>query len=197
MARRKQAAVKILDEPEALQVLGHPLRVQILEALREPASAAMVARRVGQPRQKVNYHIKELEEAGLVRATGERRTGNFIETLHQSVARTFVVAPHVAWGDPRRVEAMAEQHSLRQLVVLGGRLQRDAAALLDRAAFDGEEIASASVEAEVHFEDEADRAAFMRDYLKALKMLLDRYGAKEGAPYRAILTTYPADEARE
>src|SRR5437879_10217550 len=34
-----------------------------------------------------------------------------------------------------------------------------AISLLDRAAFDGEQIASAAVEADVHFADEKDRAA--------------------------------------
>jgi DNA-binding transcriptional ArsR family regulator len=195
--RAAQAPVRVLDEPDMLQVLGHPLRVQILDALREPASAAAVARLVGQPRQNVNYHIRELEQAGLVRTTGERRSGNFVETLHQSVARSFIVAPQVAWADPRRMEALVEQHALHQLVLLGGRLQRDAAALLDRAAFDGEQIPSASIEAEVHFAGEEERSAFMRDYLKMLRELLDRYGAREGAPYRAIIAAYPADEANQ
>ena len=42
--------------------------------------------------------------------------------------------------------------------MLGERLARDAAVLLDRAVFDAEEISSAAVEADVHFASEADRA---------------------------------------
>ena len=76
---------------------------------------------------------------------GERRNGNFIETLCQSAAGTMVVSPRVAWADPRRVQTLADQVSLENLVVLGERLSGDATALLDRAAFDGEEIASAAV----------------------------------------------------
>src|SRR5262249_35960352 len=38
--------VHVVDDLEALQVLGHPLRVRILEQLREPGSAATVAREV-------------------------------------------------------------------------------------------------------------------------------------------------------
>src|SRR5712691_4740611 len=128
--------VHVLHDIESLQVLGHPLRVQILEALREPRSAAAVARRVGESRQRVNYHLKELERARLVEPVGERRSGNFIETLYRAVAGSFVVSPDVAWSDPRRVEALRQQHSLEKLVNVGERLQRDAVALLDRAAFD-------------------------------------------------------------
>ncbi len=195
--RKRQTQVRTLDDLEALQVLGHPLRVQILEALREPASAAAVARRIGVARQKVNYHLKELERVGLVRPTGERRAGNFIETLYQAVARSFVVSPSVAWHDPKRFEALKAQHSLSTLILLGERLQRDAAALLDRAAFDGEEIASASVAAEARFPSENERAAFLEHYVLAVQKLLERYGDKAGEPYRIVLAAYPETERSE
>ena len=154
--------VHLVETPDALQALAHPVRVRVLEALRAPGSAATAARAVGQPRQNVNYHLKELERAGLVRKVGERRNGNFIEALYQSVAPTIVVSPARRVGRPAsHAAALREQLSLEHLVLVGERLGRDAAALLDRAAFDDEEIASAAVEADVHFADEAERAAFM------------------------------------
>jgi len=183
--------VKLVEEPEALHALAHPVRVQVLEALRSPLSAAAVARRVSQPRQNVNYHVKELERAGLVRRVGERRKGNFIEGLYQAVASTFVVSPRAAWGDPRRLETMREQFSLERLVNVGERLQRDAAMLLDRAAFEGDEIASVSVEAEVRFTGEADRAAFLEEYLAAVGPLFRKYGRRRGDRYRVALAAYP------
>ncbi|MGQ0803517.1 MAG: ArsR/SmtB family transcription factor [Actinomycetota bacterium] len=184
--------VHVLEDIESLQTLCHPLRVRILEALREPGSSATVARQVGESRQRVNYHLKELERAGLVEPTGERRSGNFIETLYRAVAESFVVSPQVAWSDPRRVEALRHQHSLEKLVTVGEQLQRDAASLLDRAAFDGEEIASAAVEADVHFADEKARAAFLEEYFTALRGLCERYGAPRGAPYRIVMAAHPA-----
>jgi hypothetical protein len=44
--------VHVVEGIEALQVLGHPLRVRILELLREPGSAATVARELGETRQR-------------------------------------------------------------------------------------------------------------------------------------------------
>jgi DNA-binding transcriptional ArsR family regulator len=170
------------------------MRVQILESLREPASAAAVARSIGQPRQKVNYHLKELETAGLIEPVGERRVGNFVESLYRSVARTFLVSPEVAWADDRRFDTLRSQHSLGTLVLLGERLQHDAAALLDRAAFDGEQIASAAVIAEACFSSEADREAFLDEYLRATADLLDKYGTKQGEAYRVVLGAYPEPE---
>jgi DNA-binding transcriptional ArsR family regulator len=170
------------------------MRVQILEALREPASAAAVARSIGQPRQKVHYHLKELAAAGLIEPLGERRVGNFVESLYRAVARTFLVSPEVAWAGPRRAEALGRQHSLQTLVLLGERLQRDAALLLDRAAFEGEQVASASVVAEARFASEAEREAFLGEYLRATAELLDKYGVKDGVAYRVLLAAYPEAE---
>ena len=187
----------LVEEPEGLAALANPIRVQILEALRSPASAAATARVVGQPRQNVSYHVKELERVGLVRRVGERRTGNFIEVLYESVAGTFVVSPRATWGGPRRASAMADQASLESLVLLGERLQQDAVALLDRAAFDGEEIPSAAVTAEVGFATEDDRKAFLDEYLKNLGPLLRRYGREHGAPYRVALAVYPETESQK
>src|SRR6478735_6624587 len=191
------AALHTVDDADTLAALAHPLRMRILESLREPDSAAGVARRLGETRQKVNYHLKELERAGLVRRTGERRTGNFVEVLFEPVARTLVISPRLAWSDPRRFEALRAQLSLERLIAVGEHVQRDAALLLDRAAFDGEQIASASVEADVHFANEEDRAEFLRAYFESLRELCDRFGAAAGAPYRVVMAAYPATASEE
>jgi DNA-binding transcriptional ArsR family regulator len=187
----ESTSVFTLSDPQQLQALSHSTRVAILEALREPMSAASVARVLGQPRQRINYHLKELERVALVEPVEERRKGNFIETLYRAVARSFVVSPQIAWSNPRRLEAMQRQHSLGTLVEMGERLQADAAVLLDRAAFDGEQIASAGVTAEVHFASEADRAAFMDAFLRSTRELLEAHGSKDGEPFRAVFAVYP------
>ncbi len=189
-----QPRVRTIRDTAGLQALCHPTRVEMLEVLREPASAAAVARQIGQPRQRVNYHLKALDEAGLVEAFDTRQNGNFVETRYRAVARSFVIAPEVAWKDPRRLEAMHAQHSLETLVALGERLQQDAAELLDRAAFEGEEIPSAAVSAESRFASSEDRAAFMREYLEATRQLLDKYGSRQGAAYRVVLAVHPQTE---
>ena len=187
----------VIEEADELSALAHPLRLRILEALRTPAAAATVARAVGQSRQNVNYHLKELESAGLVRRAGERRKGNFIEGLFEAVAPTFVISPRAVWGDDEhRADALKSQLSLENLVLVGERLGRDAAVLLDRAAFDGEEIASAAVEGEAHFATEEARAEFLREYLAAVGPLLRKYSRRRGTPYRVALAVYPDPEAQ-
>jgi DNA-binding transcriptional ArsR family regulator len=180
-----------IQNPESLQALAHPTRVAMLEALHQPRSAAAVGRELGQSRQRMNYHLKALEQAGLVERVGTRQNGNFVETLYQAAARAFVISPQVAWAGPRRLDALRSQHALGTLVDIGEQLQRDAAELLDRAAYEDEQIASAAVSAEVSFESDAERTDFMREYLEATRALLDRYGARDGAPYRVVLAIHP------
>jgi DNA-binding transcriptional ArsR family regulator len=175
--------------------LAHPLRVAILDALRTPGSAAGAARAIGETRQKVNHHVKALLDAGLLRPEGERRNGNFVEQLYQSVASSFMVSPRLACGGDRRVEALRSQVPLEHLTELGERIQRDAIELLDRAAFDGEDIPSLSVEASVRFPDEVSRAAFMAEYLDQLEPLLRKHGAREGGAFRVVTAVYPERKA--
>jgi DNA-binding transcriptional ArsR family regulator len=186
--------VAVVDDPDSLVALSHPTRVALLDLLREPASAAGAARALGQPRQRVNHHLRALEEAGLVVPVDTRQQRGFVETLYRSVAGTVLVSPRVAWGDPRRMNVLRSQHSLETLIQTGERLQRDATALLDRAAFDGEDIASATVASDIRFANDDDRAAFMREHLEHLKSLVDRYASRRGARYRVVLAVHPDPE---
>lgn len=183
--------IAILDKPEQVAALAHPLRVAILDALRSPDSAAGAARVIGEGRQKVNHHVKALLGVGLVRLVGERRNGNFVEQLYQSVASSFVVSARLACSGDRRVEALRSQLPLEHLVELGERIQRDAIGLLDRAAFEGEQIPSLAVEAEVRFPDATARDAFMKEYLEVLKPLLKKHGGRRGDPFRVAAAIYP------
>jgi DNA-binding transcriptional ArsR family regulator len=194
MTSRTSPRVEVLDDADRVAALAHPIRITILEALRTPNSASGVAREIGESRQKTNYHVKALLDAGLLKPTGERRRGNFVEQLYQSVAPTFLVAPALAWSDDRRVDALRRQLPLEHLVRLGERLQRDAIGLLDRAAFDGDEIPAAAVEAEVRFADEAARAEFLDEYLAVVQPLLKKYARRTGDAYRVAVAAYPDRE---
>jgi DNA-binding transcriptional ArsR family regulator len=189
------AGTRIVTENDAIAALTHPVRLRVLDALRTPESAAGVARAIGQSRQNVNYHLKELARAGLVHAAGERRRGNLIEPLFEAVAGTFVISPRATWPGDRRAAALRDQVSLERLVNLGEQLARDAAALLDRAAFDGDQVPSASVVADVRFADEDARKAFMDDYLALLGPLLKKYGSRVGTPFTVMAAAYPQGDA--
>ena len=180
-----------LSSTEQLLAISHPLRLRVLDQLRAPDSAAGVARRLDASRQLVNHHVRALADAGLVVPAGERRTGNFVEQLYESVAGTFVLSPRVAWGDGERLRALTDQLSLRHLVDFGERLQRRAASLLDQAAFDGAEIPSVAVEATVRFADAHARAEFLDEYVRATAALIERHASAEGEEFTVGLVSHP------
>jgi DNA-binding transcriptional ArsR family regulator len=85
--------VAVIEEPAAAEASLDPIRSRILAALTEPGSAAMLAARLGLPRQKVNYHLKELERHDLVALVEERRKGNVTERMMRATAASYVISP--------------------------------------------------------------------------------------------------------
>ncbi len=186
--------VAVVGDPETVQVLSHPVRLRVLEVLRAPASPASVARAIGQSRQNVGHHLKELERVGLVERVGERRVGNFMETLYRPVASTLLVSPRMTLGGSDRSDVLAAQVSLERLIALGERLARDTAQLLDRAAFDGETIQSVSLQADVRFHNDANRRCFLDEYSATVASLAKKYGSRTGRPFRVACAAYPTSE---
>lgn len=187
---------RVLDSLDEVLAITHPTRRRVLDELRTPGSAASVARRLGEPRQRVNHHVRELARAGLIRSAGERRRGNLVEHLYEAVAGTFTISSRVAFGerDGERDRALAAQVALRHLVDHGERLQFAAVTLLDRAAFDGEDVPSATVEATVRLAGADDRAAFVDEYLAAVRDLIERYAGPDGDEFTVGLAVHPRVE---
>src|SRR4051794_31726770 len=102
-----------------------PLRYAVLEALRgSPASASEVAAALGESRQRVNYHVRELERAGLAELVAERARRGCTERVMRATCHAVVVEPTVVGEVP------AEQDRFAADTVLAGgaQLVRDVAA---------------------------------------------------------------------
>src|ERR1022692_544786 len=90
-------AVEVIDDPAAAVVALDPARSRLLSELAEPASAATLAGPLGIARQKINYHLRTLEEHQLVRVAEERAWGGLTERLMVATASSYIVSP-VAMG---------------------------------------------------------------------------------------------------
>ena len=84
--------VEVIADPAAAVSALDPIRSRLLAELTEPASAATLAARMGIARQKVNYHLRALEDHHLVAAAGERQWGGLKERLLVATAATYVVS---------------------------------------------------------------------------------------------------------
>ena len=87
-------AVSERDATRAAALID-PVRVAMLERLAEPGSASSLARELGLPRQRVNYHLRELEKARFVEFVEERRRGNCVERLVRATARSYLLSPEI------------------------------------------------------------------------------------------------------
>ena len=117
-----QQAVQVVDSAEQAAVLLEPVRLRILEALREPDSSVGVARALGMPRQRIGHHVRTLEASGLLTPVGERRRRNCVERLLQASARSYVVAPQILGALGRSAEELRDRFSSSYLLAAASAL---------------------------------------------------------------------------
>jgi DNA-binding transcriptional ArsR family regulator len=88
--------VQVLDRPEQLKALGHPLRVRALEMLGGDSDGELtnreLAQRLGVDPGHLHFHVRMLLKAGLIELV-EGAHGR--EKPYRAVARTFRVAPEL------------------------------------------------------------------------------------------------------
>lgn len=183
----KISETHVVRSPEQAAALLNPLRAEILAHTREPASAAEVARKIGDSPQRINYHLKALEKVGLVRRVGTRQVRNLVEVLYQAIAKSFLLSEAVGL-DSWAAERIKEQGSLAHLITLSERIRRDALLLMEQSETE-REIPSASLQMKVHLDSEERRNAFLRDYAAMLEELVSRYGAAEDSDENAFRVT--------
>ena len=187
--------VAVIDDPAAAEVCMDPMRARLLAELAEPGSATMLAGRVGLARQKVNYHLRELERHGLIELVEERRKGNVTERVLRATALSYVISPAVLAAvqpDPAR---SPDRLSARWLLALGARLVRDVGALIEGATTARKPLATFGLDAEVRFASAADRAAFAEELTTTIAALVSRYHdehAPGGRDHRVVLAIHPS-----
>lgn len=187
-------AVAVIDEPTAAVAALDPMRSRMLATLANaPASAAGLAVRLGIARQKVGYHLRALEQHGLVVETEQRRHGGLIERIFTASAETYVVSPAAmgeAATDPRSVD---DHQSASYLVALAARAVREVGSLLQGAHASGKQLATLSVDAEICFRSAEERAAFAEDLASAVRTLAARYHTEvpRGRWYRIVGLVHP------
>lgn len=186
--------IEVIERPAAAVAALEPIRGQLLAALREPASAASLATRLGLKRQRLNYHLHALEEHGLVEVADTRLWGGLKERLMVASASAYVVSPS-AFGPLAADPALARDRlSASYLIALGARIVREVGHLWRRARAAGKNLATLSIDTEVRFASPADRAAFTQELTRAVTELAGRYhnaGAPGGRAHRLVLVAYP------
>jgi len=165
----------VIRSPESAAALLDPTRQQLLANLKEPDSASGLARRLRLPRQRINYHLRVLESAGLVEMVEERRKGNCMERVVRATARAFVISPEALGELGPTAEFAADRLSGAYLIAAAGRAIRDVADLEDRARKEGKRLATLTLEADVRFANTDSRARFAEELADAVARLAAKY----------------------
>ena len=204
---RQTPAWDHVEEVPRAAALLHPLRLRILEALREPDSAAGLARRLRLPRQMVNYHVRELARARFLERAGQRRRRNMIERRYRATAQGYILSPELLGrlGLPR--EQAEDAFSAAYLLGIVAVAQVELARAVREAAAQNKRLATLSLSSELRFETAEQRARFAAELRRAIVEVIGRHAspytkedgsAGAGRPYRLILGCYPTPpKARE
>lgn len=189
-----QVEVEVIEDPAAATVALEPVRSRLLAELAQPASAAALAVRLGIARQKVNYHLRELEKHGLVRVTEERKWGGLTERLLVATAASFVISPDTMGRVASHPARSRDTLSASYLIALAARAIREVGDLLRRARAAGRATATFSLDTEIRFRSPDERAAFAGELARAVADLAARYhdeAAPGGRLHRFVIMGHP------
>ncbi len=190
-----QVPIEIVDAAGTASALIDPARIRILSALREPDSAAGVARALGLPRQRVGHHVRALEAAGLLTCIGERRKRNCVERLLRATARSYVLAPQLLGRLGTSAEEAQERFSSTYLLAAATRVLQEVSTLRPRAEAAGKRLPTLTLQTEVRFASSRSQSEFLDELLGAFTEVIDRHhrpDATGGRTFRISLFGHPA-----
>jgi DNA-binding transcriptional ArsR family regulator len=197
--------ISVGDRAQA-QALLHPIRLRVLSIAQRPASAAEIARRLGLKRQRVNYHVRALERAGMLKAAGRQRKRNMIEQRYVATARAYVLSPNILGPLAADWRAIEDTASADFMLAVIEQVRSDVSRAADQASADGSRLETLSIKSQFRFRTPAQRSEFARAVREALVAVIARHaspdsredgGGGRGRRYRLVLACYPvpAEEA--
>lgn len=186
--------MKLLEEPEKVRAALSPLRRKLLDLLQEPASGTQLAAALELPRQRVNYHLRELEKAGLVELVEERQRRGFVERILRATSGSFVVDPAVMG---RAFSQLGDQYAAEHLVEVAAGTVRDVARMQNTADASGKRLLTFTLEASVRFAEPGDVHRFTDALTEAVRQVVESFDTDGGRPYRLIAGGHPASRSTD
>jgi DNA-binding transcriptional ArsR family regulator len=158
--------------------LLHPLRIEVLKKLAEPKSCPELARELDETTQKVYYHVKILETAGLVEKVEERRVRGIMEGLYRARAKSYWLSPSLA-GKAGGAARARDHLSLGFLLSLAEEIHEDVARLGERTG-EGETVPSLGLSLSIELAGNQSRARFLQELKETFQALAKKYAARRG-----------------
>jgi DNA-binding transcriptional ArsR family regulator len=195
------AEIECVSDRRQAQALLDPLRRRILALTREPASATELGARLGLARQRVNYHVRHLARAGLLKRAGRRRKRNMFEQRYVASAKGYVISPELLGEAGADWRAVSDPGSGGYLLALSAQMQADVARVFRFAGEPGgKRLATLSIKSQFRFESPEQRERFTRELKEAVVGVIARFTTPNqtaagkpapGRPFRLVLGCYP------
>ena len=188
----------MVDDAATARLALSPLRRQLLSRLRTPASAAALSEAMDMPRQKIGYHLRMLEKAGLLALVGTRRRRGFTERLFETRAEALIVDPMIlAPADPNAAEKQ-DRFAADHLVRAAAGIVRDVSRMREAAEAEGSRLLTFTVEADIALAAPSDVERFAARLSEALAGIAADFAPRQGAgrAYRITVAGHPAAGAR-
>jgi DNA-binding transcriptional ArsR family regulator len=186
--------VAALTSTAAATAILDPTRLAILDRLRSPGSAASVAAQLGAPRQRIGYHVRELERAGLVSPVAERAHGGLVERLVQASAASYVVAPQALGPVAPNPDTIVDRFSTAYQLAVASRIIRDLSELRARAERTRKTVPTLTIDTRVRLASPDAQHAFANDLANAVASVVERYHddrAPNGRMFACAVSVHP------
>ncbi len=184
--------MELLEEPDRVRTALSPARRELLGRLREPSSATRLAAELGVSRQRVSYHLRALEQAGLIELVEERQRRGCTERVVRTRPGAFLVDPAIAAPAPDPARAQ-DRFAAEHLLDTATGLVRDVARMQAVAEEQDRRLLTFTLEAEVGLARPADLEAFVLALAEQLAGLVEDFSPPDGGRrYRVVVGGHPA-----
>jgi hypothetical protein len=144
----------------------------------------------------VNYHLKKLEDQGLVVTAETRQWGGLTERRVVASAAGYLVSPAALGGAAAEPGWAGDRLSAQYLAALAGRLIREVGGMIGHAvrANDHQPVPVLALDTDIRFRSPADRAAFADELADTVVRLAGRYHdetAPDGRWHRVLVGVHP------
>jgi DNA-binding transcriptional ArsR family regulator len=185
---------------DALKMIADPLRLRLVEALRQsPATVKELAARMAVPPKSLYYHVGLLEQHGLVEVVDSRLVSGILEKTYQATAYLFVYTDLQAskdGADPRGVQAMASSF----FTITNEEIMES---VRDGVLVPATQDAPIEQTLQSVWQLLRLNATEAREFGERIQALLEEYGRLHGAPradartYRVLYTMFPVQRVED
>lgn len=187
-------AVDVIEDSKRARVLLDSTRLELLANLAEPNSAAALARQLGLPRQRINYHLRELESQDLIVLVEERRKGSCVERIYQRTGQSYVISTAALGALGTMPDDISDRFSSAYQIALASRAIFDLGKMQSGAKAAGKKLPTFALEVEVRFASADRRNQFAEEVAASIADLVRKYHdekAPRGRKFRFYLGAYP------